>query len=101
MDLRLYGIPIIQRDIPAPAQRSIEVIAMMLSMPNGLLYPEESVFKGVTNTELASPHRPAKVSRTVQKRAAQNDRSTPVGEGNITEYRDVLNDFLVIQNARK
>ncbi|ETM99761.1 hypothetical protein PPTG_18511 [Phytophthora nicotianae INRA-310] len=113
-DNRLFGIPTIRSDIPAPARRSIadgqnygdDVSAQ------ALLYPEEFASSGVANAEFAEP-RDQKYLRglfqkighgvsdedfeLIWKQATQSVRYTPIGLTSIADYRDALNDFLEAQ----
>ncbi|KAG7390435.1 hypothetical protein PHYPSEUDO_007958 [Phytophthora pseudosyringae] len=113
-DARLFGIPTIRSDIPAPARRSVadgqnygdDVSAQ------ALLYPEEFASSGVANSEFAEPRNQKylrvlfqKIGHTVPdedfeliwKQATQSVRYTPVGQAGIADYRDALNDFLEAQ----
>ncbi|KAG2768699.1 hypothetical protein JG687_00011572 [Phytophthora cactorum] len=113
-DNRLFGIPTIRSDIPAPVRRSIadgqnygdDVSA------HALLYPEEFASSGVANAEFVEP-RDQKYLRglfqkighgvlgedfeLIWKQATQSVRYTPLGLASIADYRDALNDFLEAQ----
>lgn len=56
-DARLFGVPTIRSDIPAPARRSIADGQNYGDDVNAqaLLYPEEFASSGVTNAEFAEP----------------------------------------------
>ncbi|KAL4102816.1 hypothetical protein PRIC1_006558 [Phytophthora ramorum] len=113
-DSRLFGVPTIRSDIPAPARRSVADGQNYGDDANAqaLLYPEEFSSSGVTNAEFAQPCDQKylrglfqKIGHTVSdedfesiwKQATQSVRYTPVGQVSIADYRDALNDFLEAQ----
>ncbi|EEY55484.1 uncharacterized protein PITG_20610 [Phytophthora infestans T30-4] len=113
-DNRLFGIPTIRSDIPAPARRSVadgqnygdDVSAQ------ALLYPEKFASSGVANAEFAEP-RDQKYLRglfqkigheildedfkLIWKQATQSVRYTPIGLASIADFRDALNAFIEAQ----
>lgn len=115
VDNRLYGIPTIRSDIPAPARRS-----MADSQNYGddtsskeLLYPETFASYGVKDDEFAQPRDPKQLRRLfesighklgeeefalVWKLAALAGRYTPKGCASVAEFRDALNDLLAAQD---
>ncbi|KAG1688725.1 hypothetical protein DVH05_003162 [Phytophthora capsici] len=113
-DSRLFGIPTIRSDIPAPARRSIADGQNYGDDANAqaLLYPQEFASSGVTNAEFAEPRDEKylrelfhKIGHGVQdedfkliwKQATQSARYTQIGRASIADYRDALNDFLEAQ----
>ncbi|OWZ23933.1 hypothetical protein PHMEG_0001117 [Phytophthora megakarya] len=113
-DSRLFGIPTIRSDIPAPARRSIADGQNYGDDADAqtLLYPEEFASSGVSNAEFGEPRDkkylqglfqkighevPDEDFELIWKQATHSVRYTSVGQASIADYRDALNDFFEAQ----